>query len=350
MKVLMVGVHKSTKGGMWTVVENYLNDEKFCKQYNLKYISTAVAGNPIKRLIYSIWGVLKVFFYTLFHKYDLLHVHMAERMSVFRKGIIIKISKIRRSKVIIHMHGAEFETWYKSLNNKKQYKVRKILNSADKILILGNYWKSFISSLMDDKNKVVVVYNAVMCPKENMYNINTNKLLFLGAIGKRKGIFDLIESMKMVKDNNIDTKLVLYGPDVTDGIDNIIKDNNLEDYVEYKGWLKGEDKENIFTNDIALNILPSYNEGLPMTILETMSYGIPNITTNVAAIPEVVNKDNGFINEPGDYKAVAQNIIDFINDKKMRERLSNNSYKTIYDNFSLEKHIEKISKIYEGEI
>ena len=50
-----------------------------------------------------------------------------------------------------------------------------------------------------------------------------------------------------------------------------------------------------------VNILPSYNEGLPMTILETMAYGIPNISTSIASIPEVLhNNDNGFLVKPGD--------------------------------------------------
>jgi len=347
MKVLMVGVHKSTKGGMWTVVDNYLNNKDFCRKYNIKYIASAVSGNPIKRLLYSIWGIIKVFFYTIFHKYDILHVHMSERMSVFRKRIVIKISKIRKSKVIIHMHGAEFETWYKSLNERNKKKVRNTLNGANKILILGEYWKDFISSLVEDENKVEVLYNAVKCPKINMYNCKTNKLLFLGAIGKRKGIFDLIEAMKKIKSERVNTKLLLYGPDVTDGIEKIIKDSQLEDYIEYRGWLHNEEKAKLFTSEIALNILPSYNEGLPMTILETMSYGIPNITTNIAAIPEVVNSNNGYINSPGDYEKIAQNIIDFLANKNIRKKLSDKSFNTIYNGFSIEKHIEKISRIYE---
>ena len=347
MKVLMVGVHKSTKGGMWTVVDNYLKDENFMKKYNIKYIPTAVSGNAIKRIIYSQYGIIKTFLYTIFNNYDILHVHMSERMSVFRKGIIMKISKIRNAKVIIHMHGAEFEEWYKTLPCNKKEKVKKILNSSNKIIILGEYWRDFISSLLNDKKKVEVIYNSVKCPSENLYNINTKNLLFLGAIGKRKGIYDLLETMKIVKSGGLKTKLLLYGPDVTGGINDLIIKENLSDYIEYRGWLSEEDKSKIFTEEIALNVLPSYNEGLPMTILETMSYGIPNISTNIAAIPEVLNSNNGYINEAGDYEEIAKNIIEFLNDEKRRRQLSVNSYETIIKNFSIEKHIKKMSKIYE---
>ena len=170
MKVLMVGVHKSTKGGMWTVVDNYLTNQEFVTKYNIKYIPTSVSGNAIKRLLYSIYGIVKVFIYTIFHSYDILHVHMSERMGVFRKGIIIYISKIRKAKIIIHMHGAEFEEWYKSLSDGKKDKVRKILNSASKIVILGEYWRKFVSSLLDEPKKVIVVYNSVNCPEKNLYN------------------------------------------------------------------------------------------------------------------------------------------------------------------------------------
>ena len=273
---------------------------------------------------------------------------MSERMGVFRKGIIIKISKIRKSKVIIHMHGAEFEEWYKNLSENKQKVVRDILNSANKVIILGEYWRNFVSSLIEEKSKVEVIYNSVKCQPKNLYNLETNKLLFLGAVSKRKGIYDLLETMKILKNRNIVTKLLIYGPDTTEEIEELIKKNDLSEYVEYKGWLNNKDKEKIFTNEIALSILPSYNEGLPMTILETMSYGIPNISTTVAAIPEVLNKENGYINKPGDFKLMAENIIEFLKDNKLREKLSKNSYETISFKFSIKKHIEKISNIYDG--
>lgn len=346
MKVLMVGVDESTKGGMWTVVENYINDARFVNNCNLKYIPTSIRGNILKKLLFNIFSIIKIFFYTIFNDYNILHVHMSEKGSVFRKGMIMNISKIRKAKIVIHMHGAEFEKWYNTLNDKKQKKVKKILNQSDKVILLGKYWIEFISSLMIDKTKIEVVYNAVKCPEEKKYNLKTKQLLFLGVVGKRKGIYDLLDAMEIVKSKNIDTILNIYGPDETEGIDNIIKNRKLEDYVIYKGWLDKKNKEEVFKNT-AINILPSYNEGLPMTILETMSYGIPNISTNVAAIPEVISIDNGFLIEPGNPNQIADSIIALIQNEKERKTKSEKSFQLISEKFSVNNHLNEILKLYE---
>lgn len=346
MKVLMVGVDKSTKGGMWTVVRNYLNDKEFCKNTNLKYIPTSITGSIAKRLLFNLIAIIRIFFYTVFNSYDILHVHMSEKGSVYRKGIIINIAKLRKAKIIIHMHGAELEKWYITLSQKQQIKVKHIINKADKILILGNYWKEFIGSLISDNSKIEVLYNAVKVANKNNYNLLSNNLLFLGVVGKRKGIYDLIEAMKIIKQNKLcKCKLLIYGPDNTTGINDIINENAMNDYIEYKGWLDNKDKIKVLSNT-GINILPSYNEGLPMTILETMAHGIPNISTNIAAIPEVLNNENGIIIEPGIPEILANKIAELINDNKARKEKSEKSYKLIKKVFSIEQHIKKVETIY----
>lgn len=346
MKVLMVGVDKSTKGGMWTVVENYLEDRKFCEEMNLKYIPTSTSGNIIKRIIFNAIAIIRIFFYSLFNSYDILHVHMSEKGSVFRKGIIINIAKMKKSKIVIHMHGAELEKWYLTLKPKTQKKVRRIIDKGNKIIILGKYWEKFIGSLVSDKSKIEVVYNAVKVPSQNNYNSKNKNILFLGVIGARKGIYDLLDAMVLIRDNKMcECKLLLYGPDKTTGIENLIKEKELNTLVEYKGWMTNTQKNSVF-KEIAVNVLPSYNEGLPMTILETMAFGIPNISTNVAAIPEILNNSNGILIEPGNANILAESIANLINDDKLKEEKSENAYKIMINTFSIKHHIDKIKKIY----
>lgn len=347
MKVLMIGVDESTKGGMWTVVENYLNDKNFVEKNNLKYIPTSITGcSALKKIIFTLKAYLKIVRVYKKETISILHVHMSERASIIRKGIVMKYAKRRKSKIVLHMHGAEFEVLYNKMSLKKQKKVREILNLADKIIILGNYWKSFISNLVDNPEKVCVVYNAVYVPDQYKYQTNSSNILFLGAVSKRKGIDVLIKALKNKEQSLRDKcKVNIYGPDVEKNIDNIIYKNNLNTWVFYKGWLGKNDKSKVLS-DTSINVLPSYNEGLPMTILEAMSYGIPTISTSVAAIPEAVNKSNGILISPGDDIALGNAIEELIVNNKKRLKLSEKSYEDAKYKFSIKKHISDIQKIY----
>ena len=347
MKVLMVGVDQQTKGGMWTVAENYLRDETFCTEANLKYVPTSITGSIPKRLLFTAKGLADVFCSLLFGRYDIVHVHMAERGSVYRKNIVICLARLFGAKVVIHMHGAEFEVWYRALTDQKQAHVRKILNRGDRILILGEYWKSFVCSLMNDPQKVQVLYNAVPVPDSNQYNIDSSNILFLGVVCQRKGIQDLLKAVQLA-DNHLtsEVKLLVYGPDPGElPIEQMIQEMGLANRVEYKGWLSAENRQQVFAHT-ALNILPSYNEGLPMTILETMAYGIPNITTGVAAIPEAVNEDNGAVIEPGNVQSLANCIVRLMNHLDERNEKSGQAYNTAKKEFSIDRHFANVLAIY----
>ena len=346
MRVLMVGVDAQTKGGMWTVAENYLKSEAFVRQTGLEYVATSITGSIPKRILFTAKALLKIITKLRTGKFDIVHIHMAERGSVYRKNIVIDMAKLFRCKVVLHMHGAEFEEWYKSLTADKRARVRKILDKADKVFILGQYWLDFISGLVTHKDRVCVLHNAVFVPAENYYNPNAVNLLFLGVVGQRKGIFDLLQALQLA-DAHLprDVRLMIYGPQKDTDIEAEIRKRSLSHRVAYQGWLTADKTPEVF-DSTALNILPSYNEGLPMTILETMAYGIPNISTNVAAIPEAVDAENGAVVEPGDAKHLAETIVNLMNEISARRQKSQCAYERAKKDFSIDVHMEKVMDIY----
>lgn len=346
MRVLMVGVDKQTKGGMWTVAENYIHSKSFVAETNLQYVATSITGSVPKRLLFTAKALLQIGWKLIRNRFDIAHIHMAERGSVYRKNLVICMAKLFGCKIIIHMHGAEFETWYRSLDEKKQQGVRKILSKADRILILGEYWREFVCSLVSNQGDVRVLHNAVQVPDENPYDPEARNILFLGVVGKRKGVADLLEAMKRIDDKLLKTDhLMVYGPENDIAIEDAITEAGLTSRVEYKGWLTAENKTAVFCKT-ALNVLPSYNEGLPMTILETMAYGIPNISTNVAAIPEAVTAENGAVICPGDVDRLASEILTLMQDPESRIQKSQIAYKNAKEAFSIDKHIERLLKLY----
>lgn len=114
-------------------------------------------------------------------------------------------------------------------------------------------------------------------------------------------------------------------------VNEIIKQNDLENIAVFQGWVNGEKKERLL-NMADAYILPSYNEGLPISILEAMSYSLPIISTNVGGIPEILkNGENGFIMSPGDKDAMYRAILELMNNEKLRLDMGKASYSKVQE-------------------
>ncbi len=135
---------------------------------------------------------------------------MASRGSFLRKSNIILLSKLMGSRVIIHLHGAEFQTFYHDESNKiKRKYIRSVFDAANVIVVLSTQWAKWVCSLVDDKEKVVVVYNAVPSLEVNRNDVVEGQVLFLGRLGKRKGVDDLIIAFEKVVKSEPEAKLLL---------------------------------------------------------------------------------------------------------------------------------------------
>ena len=133
-------------------------------------------------------------------------------------------------------------------------------------------------------------------------------LLFLGLLGKNKGIYDLLEC---IRDHKVEfqgkLKLYIGGNGEIEHVKQLIKEYGIADIVIFEGWVSGDKKIELLNKSDAY-ILPSYKEGLPISILEAMSYGMPIISTPVGGIPEIVsNGENGYLVEPGNKEDIYNN-------------------------------------------
>jgi glycosyltransferase involved in cell wall biosynthesis len=171
-------------------------------------------------------------------------------------------------------------------------------------------------------------------------------LLFLGKIGHRKGIFDLIEVLaenRSVYEGRLE--LIIGGNGDIKKLEKVIIERGLESIVKYEGWVSGEKKQWLFS-ECDVYILPSYNEGLPLSILEAMSYGLPIISTCVGGIPEIVfDGENGFLITPGNKKEIDLLLSNLLTNSELINIMGKNSNK-IVSSYYPERVIPKLQKIY----
>ena len=168
----------------------------------------------------------------------------------------------------------------------------------------------------------------------------------MGRIGKRKGIYDLIEVIKEIVPTYPNIKLYVGGDGEVENLMKIINKNNLENNVEYIGWTSGAKKDK-YLKESSFYILPSYNEGMPMSVLEGMAYKNVTITTNVGGIPKVIkNNKNGIMINPGDKKAMKKIILELLSNPQKMEKLSTNARKTIIEKFDIQSNVLELLSIY----
>ncbi len=348
-KILTIGLqYKNHRGGIGGVIETY---SKYFESFN--FVCTyGITSNKIKIVFNYIRSLFETFFFLLSHReVKIVHIHGAAKGSVFRKYVIFCISKrIFRRKVIFHSHASEMEDFYNSGNIVVRKVCSDFFNNVDLIICLSSSWDKFYSSNFSPKSTVVLenIVDQQLEIKANQYNSSKPiSFLFLGAIGNRKGIFDLLQVLKQNREYyEGKIKLIVGGNGEVDKLKKIILDNSLQEIVLFKGWVSGEEKANLLkTTDVY--ILPSYNEGLPLSILEAMSYGMPIISTDVGGISEVVHDDqNGCLIKPGDLSQLDASLRKFVEDPALLKRYGLKSLDIVMPYYS-KSVIPKLNMIYE---
>lgn len=348
MAILMIGPdYNKTLGGMSTVLSNYYNNKNMIPEEIIN-ITTTSDGNKVKKILQFIISYIKICFYIIFQRnIRILHIHTASRGSFIRKSKIVRIGKKFDKKVILHLHGAKFKEYYENeCDIKKQLYIKDTFEMCDSIIVLGEEWKEWLKKYVD--NEITVLHNSVIVPSTNYYSNDSNNIVMLGRLEERKGTYDLLEVINDIVKKYENIKFVLAGDGDLERLDKKIKQLEIpQNNIEVLGWIDSNKRHELL-KDCLIYVLPSYNEGMPMSVLEAMSYGIPCISTNVGSIPSVIeNNNNGIIINPGDKIALRESLINLLDDKKLRKEYSNLSYKKIKKEFCIQNHIRNLLKIYE---
>lgn len=167
----------------------------------------------------------------------------------------------------------------------------------------------------------------------------------LGRLGERKGVYDLIDAVEIAVRKNPELKVCIAGDGEVEKVRTLVAKKGLERHIHVPGWIGEADKLEYLKNAAAL-ILPSYNEGLPIAILEGMAAGKAILSTTVGAIPEVVAPENGILTAPGDIASLAEGLLRLSSDEEMLARMSRNNIEKAENLFSIRQMHEQLAEYY----
>ena len=346
MKVAMVGHKKvpSRAGGIEIVVEELSkrlvkrNHEIFVynrgtnkeREYEgIKLVSVPTVNIPgISAYIYSFIATIK----SLFGKYDILHFH-AEGPCVF-----LLLPHIFKKKIVVTIHGLDWQRakWKGIAKKIIRHGEKCAVKYADEIIVLSkNVQKYFKETYNRDTifipngvNKSIIKKPNIILKKYNL--IGEDYILFLARIVPEKGVHYLIDAYNNL---NTDKKLVIAGGsgDADEYFKYIEEKANTNKNIIMTGFVEGEELEELFSN-CYVYCLPSDLEGMPISLLEAMSYGRRCIVSNIEENVQVIRDDNtGEIYAETFEKGNANNLTSVLS------KCLNNSFK--YSNEEISKYI-----------
>ena len=330
-KVLMAGNYYKHHhpGGISAVVQYWSESIE-----DLQYYPTWKLGGWATRAWWFGLSSVSIFFRLLTdRKIRIVHLHFAADGSFWRKDKLLRMAKMFGKKVVMHCHASRFKDFYSEQSENGKRHIVDTLNKTDVLIALSESWKEWFVSVGIEPSKIVVLHNITAEPQYRPdCKVKDGKvhLLFMGELGKRKGVFDIIRGLAKHR-GELEGKLEfrIGGNTNEDKLMREIEQGGLQNIVKFEGWVSGDKKIDLL-NWADLFILPSFNEGLPISILEAMSYKMPIISSPVGGIPEVVMDGvNGSIVTPGNDKEIFNAIKKYVYDRTLLYKQGETSYKVV---------------------
>ena len=277
------------------------------------------------------------FVFTIFHPFHLVPKAAVETAKILGIPSIVKVDDAIYEKA----------NGIKSLQRKIEKMINgKTLRTGTKVLVSNNDTKKII---IDEYNvsakKISIIPNGVDLSMFNTTTKNPKKIIFAGAMYYHRGLDILLESIPLVIKEIPDAKFVLLGSgDEMEKLKEIVSKNNLNDSVEFKGWINREDiPKNISDASIGIGPLRLTNvtsRALPIKVLEYMAVSLPIIAQKGTLPNDVLeNGKNGFFIE--NHIELAEKIILLLNEPKKVENMGAYSLKLV-QKFSWEQVVNSI--------
>ena len=344
-------------GGIENVIDTLISSN-LSNFYRFTIFETYRSTDPGRRFYDKIAFALELPFKCAFNiikiRPDLVHIHFCSKVDFWKHSICLLTSKVMGVKTIFHLHGGNFDTVYHGYHPILKALVRFLLARSDILIVLSEYWHSFLSNLVGG-NRIRIVPNPINCDELSSFSrrgieCERHSVVLLGSLGKRKGHYDVLKAMPLVLARHSDTQVFFAGLDedigATAELKRLAKEYGIENSIHFLGPVSGEAKLKLL-GEAGIVILPSYGENMPISVLEGMAAGKPIISTRVGAIPEViVNKKSGLLIEPGDWRSLAENIILLFDTPKYAKLLGQKAYERVRDKWDVGKIVSIFDSTY----
>lgn len=275
---------------------------------------------------------------------DSLLVNSSRGLSLLRElRTIGKVQKKTPARSYLYLHHANELNKYLTGNRHIDREIISRMKKVDHILLLSKKTRDvFLHSEIVAPERCSVLYPFHTIPLHQHLTAKRDfekpRIIYMGHLYKQKGIIDLVEAflglpsiyqLDICGDGDADVRKYV-----------IQKANESQGRIIFHGVVQGSKKIELYQKAL-LFCLPSYAEGLPISMLEAMSCGCVPVVSNVGAIDEVIDRMNGVLVKSGDRQSV---VCGLLRACKHWQTMSKNCVQSA-KRFTVENHINKLCEI-----
>jgi glycosyltransferase involved in cell wall biosynthesis len=356
MKVLLTTVGLARRGGVAAFYRSLRKEFSPAVEY---FVVGARSDHEIPP-VYLVRGIADAirFYRTLARGgYHLVHLNPSlDFKAVIRDGMNLLIARRFPVKIVVFIHGWK-EPFYRVLSSWWSAAFRAVFSRADVMLVLASEFKEHLRSL-GFTNPIFVETTVVdsgflaACPAEALERKQFRsvgeglRILCLSRVEKAKGIYEALGVYELLRAKYPALSLTVAG----EGSELLaartyVTSRRLEG-VEFTGYVQGADKERLFMeSDIYL--FPSHTEGMPQSLLEAMSFGLPVVTRAVGGVPNFFQDGTmGHITDSLDPAVLASLVERLIVAPGLRRSMGQFNHAFARERFTAEGMARRLEALY----
>ena len=278
-----------------------------------------------------------------------VHVNMAERLSLFRKGAVVVACRALGVPVVIHLHG-QMQAFYRRLPAPAQALVCWVFSLASAVIVIGAAQRRFV---MDEvrvpAHRIEIAINGVpgperLRPRRDAFPL---RVLFVGRLCASKGVSDLLKALAQGGLDPSRVEVTLAGGGDIAGYEAQARSLGLADLVRFAGWCERAQVDELLAQADVL-VLPSHDEVLPLVVLEALAHGVAVLCTPVGELPSVLCEGTHACFVPvGDVEALAGALHRLLDDAGLRETLARNGRALYERQFALGPFFDRVAHIHQ---
>jgi len=329
------------------------------ERFHVCVVATHDTISLVGRIRLAIAAYLRLWAMLLTRRIDLAQVHYGDGASLNRKIPFLLTLRLFRVPYVLSDHQDWATREYPRRTALLRWLARSVFEHARAILVLGPHWKTSYERLLRRAIPVLLVYEPCeriavsrrqkAPPDAEMPDAQPPvRFLCIGRVGRRKGTRDLIEAAALLRERFDDFSLVIAGDGELDAMRDLVRARGLERHVLLPGWLD-EPARNAALAGADVFVLPTYREGMPLSIMQAMFAGLPILSTGVDGVP-VIARDgvNALILRPGDPAGLADRMERLARDGALRARMGRESLAIAERELTIETTTSDLADLFEN--